>query len=328
MARRRLAVVILAPNEATAGRVDALRQALGVREPFHVPPHCTVIPPTNVRVGDMPALFEVMRSATSECRSFRLEIGPVATFAPVTPTVHLGVGGSGLDELRRLRAALRRGPLDRPEAWPTYEPHVTLRESSDPEAIESALGLLSGVRDSWAVGSVHLLEHRPCDRSRPDLGSRWEPIREEPLGGPAVVGRGGMAIALRVVAMVEEQVADLCGIEPVGPLAGPDSPRPLSVVAESADDPGSMLGAAVGRCPVGSTVAELDAVVVESSRHGEGIGRHLVAAWLSAAADRGAVTTIARSERAPRADEGSGADYLISLGFVPAGRGGLVRYVR
>ena len=110
----------------------------------------------------------------------------------------------------------------------------------------------------------------------------WIPEHEEPLGGPAVVGRGGIEVVLRTVGMVDEAVGALCGIEPRGPLPGPGEPTPVVVVAESTDAVGVPIGAAVGATD-GGPVATLDAVVVDEDHRGSGVGAHLLAAWCSAA---------------------------------------------
>ncbi|RUP38197.1 MAG: hypothetical protein EKK60_10385, partial [Gordonia sp. (in: high G+C Gram-positive bacteria)] len=60
MARRRLAVVLLAPP-AEADVIDALRLGTGLSEPFHVAPHVTLVPPTNVAEADVPAVLGILR---------------------------------------------------------------------------------------------------------------------------------------------------------------------------------------------------------------------------------------------------------------------------
>ena len=64
MPRRRLAVALLAPV-GIADRIDALRRAVGVAEPFHVPPHITLVPPVNVRDEDIPEVLSILRRAAA-----------------------------------------------------------------------------------------------------------------------------------------------------------------------------------------------------------------------------------------------------------------------
>jgi 2'-5' RNA ligase/GNAT superfamily N-acetyltransferase len=275
--------------------VDALRRALGAGPPFHVAPHCTLVSPINVATDDLGEVHRILRAAAAATAPFTLDVGPATTFAPATPTVHLDVTGPGVAALVAVRDELRRGPLERPSVWPEYRPHVTLKEEHPAVAIPEAVRTLSGFREPWRIDRLHLLEHRRRDDGTP----HWVPIREEPFGGPVVVGRGGVELALRTTRMVEGPVAALCGVAPVGPLGPPGGAVPLAIVAEPPDDPTALLGAAVGTVGTGPA-AELAAVVVDEAARGSGIGRHLLAAWCSAAAAGGAELVVV--------DAGSSAD--------------------
>ena len=310
---------MLAPDAVAADRVDVLRRALGAETPFHVAPHCTLVPPVNVREEDVEHVVRTLRSAAVAARRFEMAIGPGTTFAPATPTVHLAVAPDAVARLAELRSAVRRGALDRPEQWPDYRPHVTLREELPAERIEAAVASLAGVADAWTVERLHLLEQRRRDDGTP----HWVPIREEPFGGPHVVGRGGVEVALRTVRMVEEPVAASCGVAPEGPLGRPGDPAPLVVAAEEPGDPMSFVGAAVGRHGPGPA-AELTAVVVAEERRSEGVGRHLLAAWCSAAAGLGAQLVVSEgavSEGGASRDavSGGGDGFLAAHGFGPVG---------
>jgi 2'-5' RNA ligase len=299
--RRRLAVAVLAPP-VDADAVDVLRRAVGVPEPFHVPPHCTLVPPVNVAAAEDEQVDRHLRGAASGSGPFRLVVGPATTFAPETPTLHLAVGGTDEDlaALRALRSALRSGPFDRPDVWP-FTPHVTLEEHHPEARIAGSVAALAGVRQHWSVDCLHLLEHRRRDDGSP----YWAVVREEPLGGPALVGRGGLEVVLRTAGMVEEPVAALVGTDARSPLPGPGRPLPLAVVAERPGSPSSVTGAAVGTGSAGGT-ARLDAVVVDEGERGVGVGAQLLAAWCSAAAAQGAEVVVAP------ADDG----FLARHGFV------------
>jgi 2'-5' RNA ligase len=306
--RRRVAVAVLAPDDASADRVDALRRAVGVEPPFHVAAHCTLVPPVNVREEDLPEVATILRGAATAARPITMALGPVTSFAPVTPTLHLDVDAESGAALAELRASLRTGPLERPEQWPDYRPHVTLREEYPSDDIDDAVRALAGFRDRWSVDRLHLLEHRRRDDGSP----HWVPVREEPFGGPDRVGRGGIEVALRVVGMVEEPVAAICDVDPVGPLGPPERSAALAVVAEAPDAPTSVLGAAVGERGSGPA-ATLRSVAVDGDHRGVGIGRRLLAAWCSAAAARGAELAVADV----REGEPSGRGFLAAHGFSP-----------
>ncbi|UDY37167.1 GNAT family N-acetyltransferase [Dermatobacter hominis] len=310
MPRRRVAVAALAPDAVAADRIDVLRRALGAEPPFHVAPHVTLVPPVNVREEDLAEVSATLRSAASAARPFEAHVGPATTFAPVTPTLHLDVDAAATAHLGALRTALRTGVLERPEQWPEYRPHVTLREEVAVDAIDGAVRALAGFRTTWRVDRLHLLEQRRRDDGTP----HWVPVREEPFGGPDVVGRGGVELVLRTVAMVEDPVAERCGVDPVGPLGPPGRPAPLVVVAEAPGAPTSVLGAAVGSLGVGEAAA-LRAVVVDEVERGTGVGRQLLAAWCSSAAARGAEVAIADVG----GDDPSASGFLAAHGFRPVG---------
>lgn len=305
MARRRLAVALLAPP-AEAAAIDVLRQAAGVAEPFSVAPHLTLVPPVNVPEADLPAVEATLRRVAAAARPVSLTVGPAATFLPETPTLHLAVGGPDLDALRSLRGHLRAGPFDRPDVWP-FHPHVTICEHASVELIQAGLVAFAGLRRRWQIDSLHLLEQHRHGPDHPQHGrAHWVPIREEPLGGAVVVGRGGVELSLRTVGCVEPTVAALVGIDPLPPPIRPDPPRPLVVVAEADDGCHGLIGAAVGHTDAGA-VAALDHLVVVQPNRRLGVGRQLVSAWCSAAARRGAELVVATDRF---------GDAAASLGFV------------
>lgn len=308
MPRRRFAVALLAPP-VEAAEVDVLRRAVGVPEPFHVPPHVTLIPPINVADGDVGSTYAVVRRAAGAAQPLRLDVGPATSFRPETPTLHLDVSGPDMDAVRALRGDLRSGPLDRPDVWP-FHPHATICEHAELSVIDAGLVAMAGYRRSWDVASVHLLEQRRGDPAHGDHGrAPWVPVHEEPLGPVGVVGRGGVEVALRTVSMVEAPVAALLGQEPTVSPTRP-GPLPVVVVAESARDRDVLLGAMAGVVPSGGEIAQVDRLVVSAEHRGLGVAGHLFRAWCSAAADRGAHLVLASSS----ADEDAGR-FLAHLGF-------------
>lgn len=305
MARHHLAVALLPPPRL-GERVDTLRRAIRSSTLGRIPPHVTVVPPVNVRAGELGDVYELLDAAAAQVRPFRLRIGPASSFAPRTPTVHLGVRGcepadaATLDALRRV---LLQGPLDRPDEHP-FTPHLTLDRRVGDERIAAAMSVLDGVDESWSVRSLHLLEHH-----RPEDGPPfWEPAHEVPLGPPAVVGRGGIELQVRTLGMLGTRDAEAVGLERVGPAD--------SAVVVTAGPPGSGVvpwGAAVGTVVPGS-LARLDTVSVVVGQRGQGIGAQVLAAWMSDAAARGATAVVA-----DRGDGGDEEGFLARHGFVAVG---------
>ena len=111
MPRQRLGVALLIPPPVAA-EIDALRRAVGDEDVTRIAPHVTLVPPVNVREEEVDDAVAVLRRAAAAVPPLRLELGPVTTFAPVSPTLHLAVGGD-VDGVRRLRDGHFRSPRRR-----------------------------------------------------------------------------------------------------------------------------------------------------------------------------------------------------------------------
>ncbi len=153
----------------------------------------------------------------ADAEAFELRLGPLASFAPDTPTLHLAVGGD-TERLVSLRDSVRRAPLDRPDRR-AFVPHVTLRRSlDDPAVLEGALAALTGEVGSWTVDRIVLLEHRSVLDEAAEADAGADPDAAATMlathrrgaaraGRPVVVGRGGVELDLRTVTVVEPAVA-------------------------------------------------------------------------------------------------------------------------
>lgn len=314
MARRRVLVALLPPPELS-DRVQALRTALGDPRVEVLAPHVTLVPPLNLGDDALVSLRRLLRGVATRTQELEVVVGPTATFAPVTPTLHLRI--EDVDgALTVLRDRFREPPVDREDHRP-FSPHMTLRNSMPTELLPGALAALASPIGTWTVDRVHLLE-----QFHTDDGRRWRTMVEEPFGGPDVVGRGGIELMLRTVTIVEPEVRLLLAAESVpdqldaatpatdGSDADPGPATPgLVVAAELPGEVGRPVAAAVGSVEAG--VASLRALVVAPGHRRMGVGRHVVAQWCTAAARRGAEVAIAPT------DLGGGA--LESWGFAAVG---------
>jgi 2'-5' RNA ligase len=292
--RSRLGVALLLPSPASI-EVDALRRAVGVADTTRIAPHLTLVPPVNVREVDIGGALDVLRAAAAAHRPIRLELGPVTSFAPISPTLHLEVGGD-LDAVRSLRDAVFTSPLERPLTH-AFVPHVTLIEESD--RIDDAVSALRDYRCEVIVEQVHLLE----EVRREDDGQRmWRPIADARLGGrPAVIGRGGLELELSTsqllppdaMAWKEASWRDL-DVERYG------RPMPAGVpIAIVARRDGRIVATADGEAaPTGE--AYLAGLIVSADLRNEGIGAHVVAAFASEAAEAGSTFLALRTEAGGR----------------------------
>ncbi len=300
MARRHLAVALLIPG--TAGtEIDALRRATGDPDTGRIPSHITLVPPVNVREGDLDDVSATLRGAAAATPPLTLELGPTATFLPTSPTLFLAVDGD-LDPLVGLRDRLLVGPFDRPSPHP-FVPHVTLRNPAAPEVLEGARAALAAYRVTAVVDRVTLLEE--ADRV-------WRPIADAVFGrSQHQIGRGSLPLTVsessaldpaeRAFATREWQEHDL-------ETYGPATRWERDPFAFGARRDGRVVGVATGWTGLG--VAFLSELLVAAATRGEGIGSHLLAAVEDLGRRRNCRTLALRTEAGSRA-----AAYYLERGW-------------
>lgn len=319
--RRRLGAALLL-DPPRSDEINGLRRALRDGAIGRIPPHVTLVPPVNVRAGDVRAAMATLRAAAARCRGpLRLTLGPAATFLPDNPVVYLPVGGD-IERLRRLHDNVFAGPLVRPLEWP-WIPHVTLADDAPPGTIEAALVALAGYQVVVDVDRVVLLEERtspagfggsptPPAAGRHRQERRWLPLADAALGPPAVVGRGG-----RELTLVQGRVLDPDGAALVGSAVSAGGDQQSDVIP-TVPMPGAGEGCAGGAFPetafaqsppivvtalaagtvVGVAAAWRDdtggrvGVVVDPGQRGTGVGRHLLARVEDAARRAGWVAPV------------------------------------
>jgi GNAT superfamily N-acetyltransferase/2'-5' RNA ligase len=303
MARQRVGVVLLLPPPA-GDEVDVLRRALGADDVDRLPSHLTLVPPVNVRDDDMDSALDLLRDAAERTRPFRLVLGPPRTFLPINPVLYLEVGGD-VASVDGLRDKVFRHPLERNLTWP-FQPHVTLLDGGPEGRIRASVEALADLRIEVVLDRLHLL------RESSDEGVRsWHPIAEATFEASAVVGRGGLELELDVTERLPLDAAafaDRAWAQHDDEAHGAPWPKvPLAVTARR---DGRIVGAADGDTrPNGE--AHLAHLIVAPDVRGEGVGAHLVAAFASAAAQRGATFVTLRTEQG-----GPAVPFYERLGFV------------
>jgi 2'-5' RNA ligase len=292
MARQRLGVVLLVP-QPIATQVDGIRRALGDGARGRIEPHITLVPPVNVAERDLPKAFATVRAAAGSVPPLSLRIGPVTTFAPVTPVAYLRVGGDAtvLDALERLRAGCTHGPLERPQDH-DFVPHVTVADELAPERLEAVGPVLADFTVDVTFDRVHVLAEQP--------GRIWRPVADALLGErPATVGRGSLPLDLVTSGRPDVEAAALLSFE--GEAAG----VPFAVTAYRE---GQVVAAAWGWSARGGL--ELADLVVAVEHRGQGIGRHLLAAVEAVGVRRGCASVGASAP-----GDGAAAALLAAAGF-------------
>ena len=281
-----------------------MRRAVGADDVDRLPAHITLVPPVNVREDELDDAVDRLRDAAAQARPFRLTLGPPATFLPINPVLYLDVRGD-VAAVDAMRNRVFRPPLERPLTWP-FQPHVTLLDGGDPERIQAAVVALAGWTVEATIDRVHLLqEHKRDDGER-----LWRPLAEVVFGAPAVVGRGGLELELSVggalgwreAAFRDRSFDD----HQLGRFGEPWKPEALSVTARR---DGRIVGTADGDVRT-TGEAYLARLIVADDVRGEGVGAQLVAAFGSAAAERGATYLSLRTE-----DGGPSLPFYERLGF-------------
>jgi GNAT superfamily N-acetyltransferase len=282
MAKMRLGVALVMPPPLDR-EVDTLRRATGDGTFGRVPPHCTIVPPVNVRADRLGDALAVLRTAAAASRPIEARLGPPTTFLPDNPVLYLPVE-MGAAAVAALRQRVFQDPLARPLTWP-FVPHVTVADEADPERIAAAQVALCDYRADVTFDRVHLLQEGP--------GRVWAPIADFRLEAPAVVGRGGLEVALSVTEALDPEARafsqrewDACNLAELGRARGAE---PLSITARSGD---KVVGVAEGEWS--PPTAYLDNLIVAASERGHGIGSRLLAAFESSAAERGCVRLLLR----------------------------------
>lgn len=249
-----MALLLPPPLDA---EIDGMRRALGDGTLGRMPAHLTLVPPVNVREDRLGEALAVLRRAAAATRPVTVTLGPPASFLPDNPTLYLAVAG----DVQALRDRVFVDPLARSLTWP-FVAHVTLADEADPARIAAALQALADYTVEVTFERVHLLREGP--------GRVWSPIADAPFARPAVIGRGGLPIEMTVTKAVDPQARAVAGVEP------------LVVTARAA---GVVAGYAEGWCR--PPAAHLSALVVDAGYEDLGVADHLIAAFRSAAAERG-----------------------------------------
>jgi 2'-5' RNA ligase len=272
-----VALVVTGP---LAHEINGMRRALGARALQRIAPHCTLVPPVNIREENLEAVLAHVRAAASKSSPIAIDLGPPATFWPRTPVLYLEVGGE-LASLTELQADLVTGPLAPPgtRREREYVPHLTLDQQIEPGRLAHALNALGDYRATYCFESVSILEQ--------DADHRWWPMADAALGRAMVAGRGSLDLELFIVerpdplvaAWVDQQWSDYRRTQYGKPVV---AFQPYGVVARTG---GRVVGFAEGQ--VQGAVMRLDKLIVSPERRNQGVGSHLLRAVERLALERG-----------------------------------------
>lgn len=132
-----------------------------------IPPHITLLPPTDVDDADLDAIHEHCAAVASRFRPFTVELAGTGTFRPISPVVFARVA-VGWRECAGLERAIRSGPIERPLDF-DYHPHVTLAHHVSDAQLDAAEAGLADYSAAFEVAAVHLYHHGDDEIWRPVL---------------------------------------------------------------------------------------------------------------------------------------------------------------
>jgi 2'-5' RNA ligase/GNAT superfamily N-acetyltransferase len=264
-ARHRLLVALLIAQPVLS-EIDGIRRALGSNQLERIPPHVTLVPPTNVADDALVAAERVVREAASGFEPVALTLGPPATFPDNESVLFLAV--SAVPSLTVLRQALLDGPFaGRDRTDRAFVAHVTLDSRRERFVDDRMLGDLSGYTTSVEAATLALLVQ---DQSTPFQA--WRTLTSYDLAPERVVGRGGLEVHLHAGVTL--------------------SPTSLALVAAWAEEPGSPVAddrdeffavatvsseiVAVAAWTIDGDTVVLTRHVVASSWRGLGLGTRLL----------------------------------------------------
>ena len=165
--------VALAIPEPHAAVLGGWRRRIGDPEADKVPPHVTLLPPTEVEADQLDLVEKHLAEAAGTVLPFTMRLSGTGTFRPVSQVVFVQVS-TGIAQCELLEQAVRRGPIVREVEFP-YHPHVTVGHDVADEDLDQAF---EGLRDFVAQFKVE-----GFTLYAQDSDGTWRPHREYALTG-------------------------------------------------------------------------------------------------------------------------------------------------
>ena len=139
-----------------------------------VPPHVTLLPPTEVAAGDRTAINAHLADVARAHAPFDMHLAGTGTFAPVADVVFVAVA-RGIGNCELIANDVRQGPLARSLAFP-YHPHVTVAHDVPGDMLDLAYSGLADLSVEFRVTAFTEFEQTSS--------GAWTVAREYPLTGP------------------------------------------------------------------------------------------------------------------------------------------------
>jgi 2'-5' RNA ligase len=173
MPRREIGVAIGIPEPYTS-ELQGWRERLGDPNAAGIPPHVTLLPPTELRTDDLDEAEAHLQAVAQEHAPFTMHLRGSGTFRPISPVVFVPLV-QGIGECERLEQVVRSGPLAREVRFP-YHPHVTVAHDVAEDYLDRAFLELAVYDARFTVWGFTLFER--------GQDAVWRPQRDFPFGQP------------------------------------------------------------------------------------------------------------------------------------------------
>lgn len=155
---------------------DALRAArITSGDPMAraIPPHVTLLPPTEIPDSAMAEFTDHLSAVAARHTAFEIRLNGTGTFRPVSPVVFVQVS-LGIAACEALESAVRAGPVSRALEFP-YHPHVTVAHHLSDDRLDDVYEALAGFRAEFTVDAFELYEQGGDEVWRPQRCFRLAP---------------------------------------------------------------------------------------------------------------------------------------------------------
>jgi 2'-5' RNA ligase len=124
----------------------------------YVPPHVTLLGPTEIDDDAIASLVEHLHSAATAVEPFRVVLRGTGSFRPLSQVVFVQVA-EGISSCERLETAIRSNGYHHDLRFP-YHPHVTVAHDVDQDELDRAFADLAGFSCTFDVDAITLYQQR------------------------------------------------------------------------------------------------------------------------------------------------------------------------
>jgi 2'-5' RNA ligase len=132
------------------------RESFGDPMALAIPPHVTLVPPTDLDAAELAAVVEHLELVAASQWPFEIHLRGTGSFRPVSLVVFVALA-AGISDCERLERAVRRGPLARGLKF-NYHPHVTVAHDVSPEVLDRSFTALADYEARFSVDRFGLFE--------------------------------------------------------------------------------------------------------------------------------------------------------------------------